>query len=568
MDKVAIVLPFKNAEKFIRKTLDAIHDQSHKNWELIAVDDGSTDLSVSTVISVMCNKKFSLLTSAAGNPAGTRNVALSYILHRDFNYVAYCDADDVWDVDHLSIAINKIRETGASMVYSDTRTKLEDGSDAQMFGIPYYPEFLRSNLVKGNFIFISTVVHSKECLSVGEFDSTAVPMEDWDYWLRISDKYKVVHNTMTTCAYLYKDKSGSYYTSDQSVSAKDRIIKKISVHKNPREIDGWLSEIEGEFLSKTADGKVCLELGSYKGKSSCYMARNAVSLHCVDTFRADGGGQTQQLDFSTLKEFIANVTPYGNVTPIISDSAKAASTFGDGQFDVIFVDAMHDYVSVSRDAEVYWPKLKIGGQMLFHDYNEKDWPGVVMAITEKFGVPDEVVDTIAKVTKKSENFSKKETSKSYVGKRVMIAPFSNKLTTGENPKNFPHWIELVSLMRAFGIYTIQVGVTGEPLIGADEMAFNLTNDTLKKYIETTDTFISVDSFFQHFSAYYGKKGVVIFSQSDPNIFGHPLHVNVLKSRACLRPNQFNLWTQAEFNKDAFPSTKQVFEELLKLLDSK
>ena len=131
MDKVAIILPVKNAEKYIRKTLDAIHNQSHKNWELMVVDDNSTDTSTSIVTSVMSDRKFSLLESTAGNPAGTRNVALSYVLNREFDYVAYCDADDVWDVDHLMLALNKIKETGADMVYSDTRTVIEDGSPVQ-----------------------------------------------------------------------------------------------------------------------------------------------------------------------------------------------------------------------------------------------------------------------------------------------------------------------------------------------------------------------------------------------------------------------------------------------------
>lgn len=154
----------------------------------------------------------------------------------------------------------------------------------------------------------------------------------------------------------------------------------------------------------------------------------------------------------------------------------------------------------------------------------------------------------------------------YSGRTIMIAPYSNKLSNGlENPKNFPYWQELMELIRSSGIYTIQVGVAGENIIG-DETMFNSNNVALLSRLKTIDTFISVDTFFPHFAAFYKKKGLVIFSQSDPLIFGHSLHVNILKSRQYLRENQFNLWTQATYDKEAFPLASQAFEELSKILD--
>lgn len=94
------------------------------------------------------------------------------------------------------------------------------------------------------------------------------------------------------------------------------------------------------------------------------------------------------------------------------------------------------------------------------------------------------------------------------------------------------------MLRDANIYTIQVGSAGEPFVGADEMRFNLTNESLKQLVDEMDSFVSVDTYFQHFAAYHGKSGVVIFSQSDPNIFGHSTNTNILKSREYLRANQF------------------------------
>lgn len=155
------------------------------------------------------------------------------------------------------------------------------------------------------------------------------------------------------------------------------------------------------------------------------------------------------------------------------------------------------------------------------------------------------------------------------GKTVVIAPYSVQLADGKrNPKNYPteNWEELVKMLRAEDIYTVQVGVAGEQMIGTDEAMFNLTNESLEDLVSSMDAFVSVDTFFQHLSTYHGKKGVVIFSQSDPKIFGHPSNVNLLKSREYLRANQYETWAQAEYNAEAFVPVNQVFTEVMKLLE--
>jgi ADP-heptose:LPS heptosyltransferase len=103
-------------------------------------------------------------------------------------------------------------------------------------------------------------------------------------------------------------------------------------------------------------------------------------------------------------------------------------------------------------------------------------------------------------------------------------------------------------------------------VGADEVVMNASFDRLKEILDNSDTFISVDSFFPHFAHYHGKHGgVVIFSQSDPKLFGYPENLNILKSRDYLRSEQFWLWTQAKYNKDAFVSSKEVADKVLAVL---
>ncbi len=127
----------------------------------------------------------------------------------------------------------------------------------------------------------------------------------------------------------------------------------------------------------------------------------------------------------------------------------------------------------------------------------------------------------------------------------------------ENPKNYPHWETVVSSLRAKGYYVIQVGVKDEPLIGADSVRHGMSLKDLKELLMQSSGWISVDNFFNHFATYHGKRGIVIFGRSDPEIFGYPQNINLLKDRTCLREKQFELWEQDEFNADVFVAPENV-----------
>lgn len=151
-------------------------------------------------------------------------------------------------------------------------------------------------------------------------------------------------------------------------------------------------------------------------------------------------------------------------------------------------------------------------------------------------------------------------------KKIIISPFSRKLRNGNspNPKDFPWWKELIILLKQKDYYIIQIGRTGEEKIdGVDEIQFDLPFNKLKEMLDDCFTFISVDNFFHHFASYYGKKGIVIFGQSDPLIFGSENNINILKDRKYLRQNQFDFWENTKYNEDVFVNPEEIFNKLYK-----
>jgi ADP-heptose:LPS heptosyltransferase len=141
---------------------------------------------------------------------------------------------------------------------------------------------------------------------------------------------------------------------------------------------------------------------------------------------------------------------------------------------------------------------------------------------------------------------------------IIIAPYAQKLRNGkENPKNYPFWPELIQEIEKTE-HVVQVGVEGEkPLVS--DFRKDLSLQELEALVSECRTWISCDSFFQHFGWHCGKPGIVLWSVSDPLIFGHPENINLLKSQEYLVTNQFLWWEDVPHNPDAFIRPEDVIK---------
>ena len=141
---------------------------------------------------------------------------------------------------------------------------------------------------------------------------------------------------------------------------------------------------------------------------------------------------------------------------------------------------------------------------------------------------------------------------------IIISPYSKALKNGKtNPKNYPYWKELIRLINE---PIVQVGIEGEEQL-VDDFRKNLSLSKLRTLIDQCKTWISCDSFFQHLAWDQGKCGIVLWSVSDPLIFGHPENINLLKDRNNLVQNQFLWWEHTEHDANKFVKPKIVLESL-------
>lgn len=150
--------------------------------------------------------------------------------------------------------------------------------------------------------------------------------------------------------------------------------------------------------------------------------------------------------------------------------------------------------------------------------------------------------------------------------KILLFPYAKFMRNGkQHPKNYPYWRELVDLLQRAGHTLVQVGVEGEEQL-VDDFRAGLSYTELCELIPQYDTWIGVDSYGQHLAWSVGKRGIAIFGQSDPLIFGHPENINLLKDRKYLRQQQFWLWEQCEADDSVWINPDEVLNALNKSLN--
>ena len=143
MVKVSIGIPLHNGEEYLRQCLNSIIEQTFKDFEVILVDDGSTDNSF-----VICQEyvakdsRFRLIHQKNKGTAGTRNTCLKY-MHGEF--ITWIDSDDKIKPDYLEKLLQVQAETGAQMI-NCVCYDIKDGIEYYLDYTPIYPDLKRIEL--------------------------------------------------------------------------------------------------------------------------------------------------------------------------------------------------------------------------------------------------------------------------------------------------------------------------------------------------------------------------------------------------------------------------------------
>lgn len=202
---VSIIVACYNSQSTIARTIDSILAQSFKSWELIIIDDCSTDNSASLIKNYADNdpRIIYLKTSRnTGAPSSPRNIGIK---NASGLYIAFVDSDDMWLPDKLQQQIQLIEQNNYDLVYSHYE-KVNNKYKRNGRIIKTRHKTTYNDLLKSNHIpFLTSVVKRS---AIGETLFKNIPQEDYCFWLDILKKGITAHNLCKVTA-LYRDSKSS-----------------------------------------------------------------------------------------------------------------------------------------------------------------------------------------------------------------------------------------------------------------------------------------------------------------------------------------------------------------------
>lgn len=183
LGKVSVIMPCYNGAAFISCAIDSVLNQTYQDFELIIVDDCSTDNSVE-IINKYSKKdgRVKLFVNAVNSGAAkTRNFAIEKAEGR---WIAFLDSDDIWTADKLFNHLNFMVKS--AVYFSFTPYDIIDlGGEKISSFYPFKSEYVYEDILKTNSIGCSTVIYDVEKLGKVFMPEDAVKREDMACWLKI-----------------------------------------------------------------------------------------------------------------------------------------------------------------------------------------------------------------------------------------------------------------------------------------------------------------------------------------------------------------------------------------------
>jgi glycosyltransferase involved in cell wall biosynthesis len=186
---VSVVVSSYNYGRYIGATLAAVRDQTFADFEVVVVDDGSSDDSVAVVERFLDDRRFRLVRQGHRGLTPTKNHALA---EARGSFLAFLDADDIWRPDKLERQLARFRaEPDLGVVFSRRGLIDADGRPLPCRD-PAPPEgWVVGPLYRQNFVcFSSALVRAEVPARVGGFDERLGMAIDYDFWLRAARHYR------------------------------------------------------------------------------------------------------------------------------------------------------------------------------------------------------------------------------------------------------------------------------------------------------------------------------------------------------------------------------------------
>lgn len=224
---ISVIIPNHNYSKYLQESIESVLAQTYTNFELIIVDDGSTDDSINTIIGF--GDRVKLIEQAQAGVSAARNTGFRAAKG---DYICFLDADDVWLPEKLEIQAKTLCDDSIGLVYSsifNCNDELEIVSEQQaLYRGKCSDIYLEKPTSAVVLLGCSNAMIKRELIHrVGGFNTTLNTSADWDFFRRISNIADIDFDSAPQV--LYRRHAGSMSTSNlrKYYSDNERAIKVI-----------------------------------------------------------------------------------------------------------------------------------------------------------------------------------------------------------------------------------------------------------------------------------------------------------------------------------------------------
>lgn len=240
MPKISIIIPCYNQGKYIEEAIESVKRQTFRYWEIIIVNDGSTDKLTNKLLPKLVDRKIRLIKTKNHGLAQARNNGIKLAQGK---YILPLDADDKINRQYLQSAYNVLEKNkkvsvvyGNGIFFGDKNSRLATD------------DFDPKKMLSRNLLFCSAVFYKKDWQKVKGYNKNMkYGFEDWDLWLSFMEQGKKFYKLDET-VFLYRWRSESMLNS---MTEKKKLAMRVQLFKNHQQL--YLDHLEDFFANVDFD---------------------------------------------------------------------------------------------------------------------------------------------------------------------------------------------------------------------------------------------------------------------------------------------------------------------------
>lgn len=266
---VTVITPAFNASKTILESINSVRAQTYREFELIVVDDGSTDETFGTLERLAAEDpriRPIRLERNGGTPAAAKNVALDMA---EGEFIAFLDADDLWEPTKLELQVKEISKAAADLCFTAGWKIDEEGNVIGEFSVPQrvgdlFPELLLDYRINNQTVMLRRTALQK--LAEPRFNTSILIGEDFELFMRIAAQSRVLSLSKKTAYYRCYEGSTSRRNLERAHEGVEALHKWMSADENLtlrhgnalRMLEAKISFYRAHALMQKSDSKSAL----------------------------------------------------------------------------------------------------------------------------------------------------------------------------------------------------------------------------------------------------------------------------------------------------------------------